>query len=329
MPGVTPDEFSMDDSIVWDNHACFPLRSSGDHLRELNRYRLSGVNVVSLNIGFADHSLDDHLKVLCFMRRWIKQNSTHFSLAQTTEDILDCKLKGKLAVIFDIEGMCPVLNSLQSVELFYELGVKWMLVAYNRNNGAGGGCLDNDCGLTDLGRQIIDEMERIGMVVCVSHTGAKTAHQVLEYAKKPVIFSHSNANSITPHPRNISDDLIKKCADTGGVIGLNGFGPFLGEGAGIFDSLEKHLKHVIDLVGPYHVGLGLDYVTDKQELIDLKSNDPSLFPFEADGNSCPNMLGPEAMGQIIDVLTRFNLSDAEIHGIVGGNWLRVATQVWR
>ena len=88
--------------------------------------------------------------------------------------------------------MCPVVEQLSFVQTFYELGVRWMLIAYKRSNTAGGGCLDDDSGLTAIGRAIIDEMERVGMVLCLSHTGSKTALKALEYARHPVIFSHSN-----------------------------------------------------------------------------------------------------------------------------------------
>src|SRR5690606_12704364 len=119
----------------------------------------------------------------------------------------------------DIEGMCPVLEDVSLVQTFYELGVRWMLIAYNRNNAAGGGCLDTDDGLTARGRAIIDEMERVGMVLCLSHAGPRTVADALEYSRNPVIFSHSNPYGDTPHPRNVSDDLIRACARKGGVIG--------------------------------------------------------------------------------------------------------------
>jgi len=133
------------------------------------------VNVVSLNIGMADQSMVEHLRVLSFMRRWIALRPHSFRLVSTVADVHTCKSDGKLGVVFDIEGMCPVQDEPTFVQTFYELGVRWMLIAYNRNNAAGGGCLDDDCGLTAVGRAIIDEMQRVGMVLCLSHAGARTA----------------------------------------------------------------------------------------------------------------------------------------------------------
>lgn len=158
-------------SIVWDNHGCMPLRMDEEFLPQLQRYRAAGVTVVSLNVGFADISWSEHLRVLSFMRRWISRRPEQYGLVSSIEDVHRCKMEGKLGIVFDVEGMCPVQEDLSLVQTFYELGVRWMLVAYNRNNAAGGGCQDVDCGLTDVGRAIIDEMHRVGMVLCLSHTG--------------------------------------------------------------------------------------------------------------------------------------------------------------
>jgi membrane dipeptidase len=216
-------------TVVWDNHGCMPLRPDDSFLPQLERYRKAGVTVASLNVGFARIPWTEHLRVLSFMRQWIARRPESYRLIGTVEDVQRCRREGKLGIVFDVEGMCPVEDNLSLVQTFYELGVRWMLIAYNHNNAAGGGCLEQaDPGLSATGRAIIDEMERVGMVLCVSHTGARTAAEALEYARQPVIFSHSNPAGETPQPRNISDDLIRACARTGGVVGLSGIGAFLG-----------------------------------------------------------------------------------------------------
>lgn len=316
-------------SIVWDNHACMPLRADASYLPQLERYRRAGVNVVSLNVGMADFSLADHLRVLSFMRWWIASHPERYCLVASVEDIRRCKSEGRLGIVFDIEGMGPVQDDISFVQTFYELGVRWMLIAYNRNNRAGGGCLDTDSGLTPLGRSIIDEMERVGMVLCLSHAGARTVADALEYGRKPMIFSHSNAHAVAPHPRNIEDDFIRRCARKGGVIGLNGFGLFLGTQANLVEALLRQARHVIDLVGPEHVGLGLDYVFDQDEIKELVRANPTLFPPLVGGESDVPMIAPEAMEEIAEGLARDNLTQAQIRGVLGENWLRVAHQVWR
>ena len=130
---------------------------------------------------------------------------------------------------FDIEGANAIGDQLSLLGLYRDLGVRWMLLAYNRNNRAGGGCQDEDPGLTAFGRRMLHEMARVGIVACCSHTGYRTAREAIDESPTPVIFSHSNARALVDHPRNIPDDLIKACAARGGVVGVNGIGIFLGD----------------------------------------------------------------------------------------------------
>jgi membrane dipeptidase len=314
-------------AVVWDNHACLPLRTEASFLPQLDRYRKAGVSVVSINVGFAEMSRAEHLAILTFFREWIALRPEAYHLIATVEDVRRCKAEGKLGIVFDIEGMGPVLDDPSQVQTFYQLGVRWMLIAYNRNNAAGGGCLDADRGLTPVGRAIIDEMERVGMVLCLSHTGARTAAEALEFSRHPVIFSHSNPYGHTPHPRNVSDDLMHACARTGGVIGLSGIGPFLGTGENLVARLLGQLRYVVDLVGAEHVGLGLDYVFDREELDNHVRRNPALYPAGIVGGM--PMIEPEAIGAIAEGLARDHLTDGQIRGILGENWLCVASRVWR
>lgn len=319
----------MDTSIVWDNHGCMPLRADAEFLPQLERYSAAGANVVSLNVGFADVSWIEQIRVLAFMRHWIAQRHDRYRLLSSVADIRRCKQEGKLGVVFDIEGMNPVQDNLTLVQTFYDLGVRWMLIAYNRNNAAGGGCLDDDSGLTEVGRAIIDEMERVGMVLCLSHTGARTALAALEYARNPAIFSHSNPRQDTPHPRNISDELMRACVGKGGVVGLSGIGPFLGGNENLTEHLIRQVHYVVDLVGAEHVGLGLDYVFDSADLDEYVRHNPAIFPQGIGISSRMGMIPPEALGEIAERLARDNMPETQIRGILGENWLRIAARVWR
>jgi membrane dipeptidase len=306
-----------------------PLRADASFLPQIERYRNAGVTVASLNIGFAEIPWRDHLRVLSFMRRWISLRPDQYRLVASADDVLSCKKDGKLGIVFDVEGMHPVQENVNLVQTFYELGVRWMLIAYNHNNAAGGGCLDEDGGLTQLGRTIIDEMRRVGMVLCLSHTGARTAAEALDYAQGPVIFSHSNPFGHTPQPRNVSDALIRACARKGGVVGLSGIGPYLGVTEQLVPRLLRQLRYVIDLVGPDHVGLGLDYVFDRSELDEFVRRNPKLFPIACEAAAGMSMVEPEAIGELVEGLAREKLTDQEIRGILGLNWLRIARQVWK
>ncbi len=319
----------LESALVWDNHGCMPLRADASFLPQLRRYRDAGVSIASLNVGFAGMPLAEHLRILSFMRQWIAQRPQQYCLVHTVADVRRCKEQGRLGIVFDIEGMCPVQGDASFVQTFYELGVRWMLIAYNRNNAAGGGCLDQDKGLSAVGRAIIDEMERVGMVLCLSHAGARTAADALEYSRSPAIFSHSNPYGDTPHPRNISDEMMRACASKGGVIGLNGIGPFLGATSNLVDGLLRQLRYAVDLVGAAHVGLSLDFCFDTSELDDHLRLNPALYPPGMSSAAGVGMIEPEAIGAIAEGLARDNLTDAQIRGILGENWLRIATTVWR
>jgi membrane dipeptidase len=317
------------DAVVWDNHACMPLRADASFLAHLERYRDAGVTVVSVNVGFGEMPWAEHVRVLSFMRRWIAMRPDKYRLLSTIENVRQCKSDGRLGIVFDIEGMSPVQKDISLVQTFYELGVRWMLIAYNRNNAAGGGCMDIDNGLTPIGRAIIDEMERVGMVLCLSHAGGRTAAEALDYSRNPVIFSHSNPYGHTPHSRNISDSLIRACARTGGVVGLSGIGPFVGSNVDVVKHLLNQLRYVVDLVGADHVGLGLDYVFDLAELDEYVRAYPTLFPPGLDQGGGMGMVSPEALGTLAEALAKSNFTDAQIRGVLGENWLRIAAQVWR
>jgi membrane dipeptidase len=314
-----------DRSLVWDAHACFPLRPNSD-LSGLKRYKDSGVNFVSLNIGMDMDAFENVIQVLACFRQHIKSRPADYVLAKSVNDILAAKASNRLAIAFDLEGSDPLAGNLDLISFYYDLGVRQMLLAYNKDNRASGGCLEGKIGLTDFGKRVIREMNRVGMVVDVSHMGYRATLEACETSTAPVIFSHSNPNGLRDHARNISDEQIKACAATGGVVGINGIGDFLG---GISSRLVvEHIEYVINLVGPEQVGLGLDYVIDKQELIAYIEGHPEIFPPDKFEDHAA-FVEPEQFPEVTELLLRQGHSEAVIRGILGGNFLRVAEQAWK
>src|SRR5262249_16675032 len=146
---------------------------------------------------------------------WLEKHADRFALVRVADDIPAAKQAGKLAIGFDLEGMNALDGEAYMVSLFYRLGVRQMLFADNLNHLAGGGCHDADQGLTIFGRRMIEEMNRVGMLVDCSHTGYRTTMEVLEAmqsARVPAIFSHSNPKALHKHGRNILDEQIRACA---------------------------------------------------------------------------------------------------------------------
>src|SRR5690348_445577 len=104
--------------VVWDNHACMPLRTNDEYLGQIERYRENGVNVVSLNVGFAEIGWEDHVMVLAYMRQWFGRQPEKYRLIKSANDARRCKADGKLGITFDIEGMWPVQDNLHLVQAF-------------------------------------------------------------------------------------------------------------------------------------------------------------------------------------------------------------------
>lgn len=320
----------MDGGVVWDNHACLPLRSAGDAwLPSIDRHRKSGVDVVSLNVGYGDQGPEQHIAALERFRAWYGARPDRYVLARSAADIRAAKAAGKLAVLFDIEGMNALGGRPERVADYYGLGVRWMLIAYNHANPAGGGCLDDDAGLTELGRAAIAEMERVGMLLCCSHTGWRTAMEAIEVSRAPVILSHSNADALWPHPRNAPDELMTACARTGGVVGINGIGPFLGAESASAQAMVRHIEYALALVGEDHVSIGLDYSFDQastRAYLERMSQD-ARRKLKLEGEL--SMAPPETFPELAQLMLDRGHQPAVVRKVLGENLMRLAEQVWR
>ncbi len=318
--------------IVWDNHTCLPLRPHDERfLPLLERARKSGVTVVGVNVGFGEQTIEQHVRMLAHFRNWIGQHSDEYLPVRIAGDVLRAKESGRLGVFFDIEGAGAIGDQLSLIRLYYDLGVRWMSIAYNLNNGVGGGCMDDDTGLTPFGEKAIEEMARVGMITCCSHTGERTVLDVIEHARNPVIFSHSNPRVLWDHPRNISDEAIRSCAAKGGVIGLNGVGLFLGDNDARSETVAQHIDYVARLAGIDHVAIGLDYVYDTEELLEYLRSRPELFGNDAVNaaeQSC-GFAAPEQVPEIMECLRAMGYAQSDLAKIMGLNLLRIARTVWK
>lgn len=327
---ITPEAARLHEAaLVWDNHACMPFRADDSYLPQLQRCTDAGVNMVSLNVMFDALPVEKGLHTLARFRRWLLDRPEAYLLVDTVADVLRAQAEDKLAVSFDVEGMCALGGDLSMVRLYYDLGVRWMLIAYNLNNDAGGGCQDDDQGLTDFGRAVLDEMARVGMVLCCSHTGERTTMEVFAHTSNPVILSHSNPYALKAHHRNISDAVMKGCAETGGVVGLTGIGYFLIDGDVSTENFVRHIDYTVDLIGPEHVALALDYVFDQAELAEYLENNRDFYPESAGYVGLPGMMTPEQFPEITEALLRRGYPEAAVRGILGENLLRVCRTVWR
>jgi membrane dipeptidase len=270
--------------------------------------------------------------MLAHLRHWIAQRPEQYLLVQSAGDVQQAKNSGRLGIFFDIEGAGAIDDQLSMIGLYYDLGVRWMSIAYNLNNRVGGGCMDEDRGLTEFGAKAVDEMARVGMVTCCSHTGQRTVLDVIDHSRNPVIFSHSNPRALRDHPRNISDEAIRKCAAKGGVVGINGVGVFLGENDTRSETFARNVDYVARLAGIDHVAIGLDYVYDNSEVLEYMRKAPQLFGADAQaqlqGAGC-DFVPPEQIPEIADCLRAMGYVESDLARVLGLNLLRIARTVWK
>jgi membrane dipeptidase len=317
------------DTLIWDNHTCTTIQPArAESLAQLERHRAAGVDLVTLNVGFDAAPAEHAVVLLADFRRWIRAHAQHYALIERVDDIERARRESKLGVCFNLEGGNCLFGQVSMVSLYYELGVRWMLFAYNRTNALAGGCQDEDRGLSALGREVLREMERVGMVVCCSHIGERSAMEIMARAEKPVIFSHSNPRALWDHARNISDEAIRACARTGGVVGINGIGPFLGANDTRVETMVRHIDYVAQLVGAEHVGIGLDYAFDQDEVQEFVKAHPETYP-PAKYPQGLAMMEPERIPELAEGLLRRGYGAQQVRNIFGGNHLRVARQVWK
>ncbi len=316
------------DALVWDDHAGFEPDPSVD-LEILENWRAAGVDYLSVNVGYDVVPWQKTIKNIGAFITWLEKNADRFTLVRRVDDILAAKREGKLAIAFDIEGMNSLDGQAYMVSFYYRLGVRQMLFAYNLNNLAGSGCHDRDTGLTDFGRQVIAEMNRVGMIVDCSHTGYRTTLAAMEASTAPVIFSHSNPVSLHKHGRNIVDEQIRACARTRGVVGINGIGLFLGDPTAATATLVRAITYVADMVGIDHVGISLDWTPENLE--GLTAANPRFWP-KSEGygqGSAMRVASPRQLPEITEMLLDRGCAEADVRKILGGNFRRVAEAVWK
>jgi membrane dipeptidase len=271
------------------------------------------------------------VRILSAFRSGVLQRVERYALVRSAPDAVRAKATGRLGIAFDLEGTEPLDGSLDMVRTYYDLGVRTMLIAYNAPNRAGGGCHgDPEIGLTGFGRGVVREMNQVGMLVDASHCSRRTTFDLFEASQAPVVFSHSVPAGVKQHPRNIDDDQMRACAQTGGVIGINGVGIFLGNNDASTQSLVRAIDYAVQLVGAEHVGLGLDFVFDMAELTAFIAGNANTFPkgygYESD---TPAFVSPRQLPDVKAALAALGYPDAAVTGILGANFLRVASQVWQ
>jgi membrane dipeptidase len=316
------------DAKLWEQHCCLPLVTassdgSGADIAEVARYPLG--SYVSVNVGFSPHSYAVATALAEDFRRKALLDGRFRMVDEVPDDNL-------ITLAFDLEDSGPLEGDLDNVAHFHRLGVRSMLPSYNWANAAGCGCLDvDDTGLTGYGRDLVAEMNRVGMVVDGSHCSTRTGLDLASATQVPMIYSHSNFSALWEHPRNITDEQAVECARTGGVVGINGVGIFLGpngrdEGAQRVRAMADHIEYGVDLLGIDHIGIGSDYSFDHEDFNLELATHPEAFSEEYTKYGMLQWVPPEDVVTLPAVLRDRGFDEASIAAVYGGNFARVAVR---
>ncbi|WP_420392192.1 dipeptidase [Acuticoccus sp.] len=319
----------VEDALVWD----MTMPWTPDYVdveRILPRFHRAGVDLVSLTVMGPERDLAGTVAHVAAASRAIDAREDMVRCA-TVADIDAARASGKLALIYNFQETKHFDVEIGLIALFYALGVRHALLAYNAKNRVGDGCAERtDAGLSRWGIAVVEEMNRVGMLVDGTHSGHRTTMDAMEVATAPFIFSHCNAHAVVPHYRNIRDDQIRACAATGGVIGVNGLGEFLDDEHATSASMFRHIDHIAQLVGPRHAGLGLDFVLDVERFWDWVAAYPHMWPPSPPVERRRSAFAqPEQVLELADLMLRANWSEADVRGVLGLNFRRVCEAVWR
>ena len=260
------------------------------------------------------------LEQIDLVYRMIRRYPDTFELARTAADVRRIAAQGKIASLIGVEGGHSIDNSLGVLRMYYELGARYMTLTHSKNTNWADSCTDEPVhgGLSEFGEKVVREMNRLGMLVDISHVSHDTMRHVLRVTEAPVIASHSSAYAIAPFARNVPDDVLQMIRRNGGVVMVNFYPMFVHPEAAralaqgrrpslvpetTIEHVLDHIDHIVRVAGVEHVGLGSDF--DGIDRVPTGLEDVSTFP------------------RLVVGLLRRGYTEAQIKLILGENVLRV------
>ena len=299
-----------------------------------------GVNAVSVSVvdDRYGNTLIDCIKEATLFYVFEETFPNKVLLVNTVKDIHRAKHEDKLAVILSTQGCEAIEHDIRYVKILQKLGFRIMQLTYNTRNNIGCGVSEVvDTGLTRFGQQVIGEMNRVGIVVDLSHVGYKTSMDAIEISDKPCIFSHSSVYALCKHRRNLRDDQIKAAANKGGVIGLCPHSIMIEKEKRCWPTVDDFIDHIIyimDLVGEDHVGIGTDrwmrqtmmYTIDRAC---FERTYPGFYGgYDVNHKHVNGFNYYDHWTNLIQHMIKRGLSEKQIKKILSENFLYVFEQVW-
>ncbi len=303
--------------------------------------RLRAGNITAINATVA--TWENFLQTMAHLSAWMRRFRERDDILQVKEtaDIYAAKEQGKTGIILSFQNASPIENELDRLGLFLALGVRVIQLTYHETNLLGSGCWERtDGGLSNFGVDAVREMNRLGIVIDLSHVGPKTTMDAIEMSEQPVAITHANARSFCGHPRNKEEDALKLLAEKGGVVGATSYAHFLPKG---FDSTVEDFVDAIDdmveRVGIDHVAIGTDSTHDQplEFWHYIGSQQGTKFPSTFADGSVPytelsfqpkGIDSPAEFPNLAEALVNRGYSAEDITRLLGGNWMNLFERVW-
>lgn len=306
-----------------------------------NIWKDSGVNAVLVTLGSMEVNFKDWDAIIRDIARWYRRAKidNNMAICTSTEDLKKSYRQGRVGLLLGLQDTLPLGKNLDRLEVLYHFGVRFIQLTYNTRNLVGDGCLEQEqSGLTPFGIEVVNRMNKLNILVDVSHSGYKTTIDAIETSTKPVAFTHISCKSIYDHPRAKSDEELRLLAKTGGFVGILAAPHFLKSGgqAGVEDII-RHLAHCVDIVGLDRVGIATDWAFWSSDLPNelregaLEELHKLGYKPEVHGNKigvgCGEFYHWTDWYQITRGLVAFGYSDNEIKGFLGNNQLNFLKKI--
>ena len=300
----------------------------------MERVKKAGVTATHITVTKTDAAPREALSNISGWYRMAEE--VGFKFALSVDDILATHKERKVCVIMGSQSAKMIEDDLSLVRVFYQLGLRIIQLAYAEQNYIGSGGEDVDAGVSLFGRKVIDEMNRLGILVDVSHCGDKTVMDAIKYSQKPIAITHANPRKLVNHHRNKTDEQMLACAEKGGVIGLTAWTSITTVKKGVRPTLEDFLDlvdYVVKLVGIDHVAFGLDLTPnweyDRADYEEWIKRYPTLAPLKFEERLASGLEHVSNVKDISRGLVARGYSDEGILKILGGNLLELYRKVWK
>lgn len=318
-----------------------PLISMSQNPEHIRWFKDGGVTVASISVSGPPRDPELTADIVTWFSEQIQTNPDYV-LVRNTDDILKAKKENKLGVFYHFQSPIPFKENLERVWYYKAMGVGLVQLVYNKRSPYANGSTErNDAGISDLGVDLVKALNEARIIVDVSHTGEKSALDIIQASSEPVVLSHGNAIAVVNNPRNVSDKLLKAVADNGGLAGVAAYPPFISKNSRpSMDDMLKMIDHMVDLMGIDHVGLGLDYDATMHGVM-LDDEVKKLYDYYVssgtwDAKAYPpppyyypqGIERPDTLYNLTGALLAHGYSKEDVAKLMGGNWLRIMKQVW-